>query len=255
MEENTAPFAALVLAGTRPGGDPLAHELGVPHKGLIEFGGEASLARVVAALRQAGAARIAVSCDEAGPIARLALDLGAETLPAARGPSGSALAALAAMGAPMLVTTSDHALLRPEWVRQCLRDTPGDADLGVMLAERAVIERAVPGSQRTFLKFADGQWSGCNLFFLRTDRAKEAMLLWNRLEQDRKQPWRMAFRIGIGMLLRYLTGGLSMANAIERVGKRIGIEARLVSAEDGLAAVDVDKMRDVELVRSLVESA
>ncbi len=255
MVRTESPFAALILAGTRPGGDPLASKLGVAHKALIEFGGKPALARVVDALQLAGAGSITVSCDEYGAVADFARELGVATIQSRAGPSASALAGLDMLGAPLLVTTSDHALLKPAWVRQCVEETPTGADLGVMLAERAAIERALPSSRRTYLKFADGQWSGCNIFYLQTQQAREAMLLWNRLEQDRKKPWRMASRIGAGMLLGYATGRLGIAQAIERVGARIGIEARLVSAKDGLAAVDVDKLDDVKLVQSIMESS
>jgi GTP:adenosylcobinamide-phosphate guanylyltransferase len=53
-------FRALVLAGSRGGADPVAAYAGVSHKALIMLGGETLLARVVAALRAAGAERVAV---------------------------------------------------------------------------------------------------------------------------------------------------------------------------------------------------
>src|SRR6185369_15359784 len=47
---NAAPtYTALVLAGTRPGGDPLADYAGVSHKALIEVGGVPMLLRVLRA--------------------------------------------------------------------------------------------------------------------------------------------------------------------------------------------------------------
>ena len=55
---------ALVLAGVRPGGDPLAEFAGVSHKALIPIGGVAMLDRVVDALRASGRIdRIVVSID------------------------------------------------------------------------------------------------------------------------------------------------------------------------------------------------
>ena len=44
------PLTALVLAGTRSGGDPLAAHAGVSHKALIEVGGRTMIERVVSAL-------------------------------------------------------------------------------------------------------------------------------------------------------------------------------------------------------------
>ena len=242
---------ALILAGTRPGGDPLALAEGVSHKALLDVGGRTVLDRVIDAVRGAGLERIVVLADDPAVVA-IAEAMGAECMVPATGPSQSVYNALEAFGAPMLVTTSDHALLRPDWIRQCIDDTPEAADLGVMLAPRRAVEEALPGNKRTYLKLGDGEWSGCNLFYLKTPRSREAIRLWMRIEQDRKKPWRMVAKIGPGMLLAYLFGRLSMADAIRRIGQRIGIRSELVAARDGLAAVDVDKPQDLELVRALV---
>ena len=244
-------FSALVLAGTRPGGDPLARQAGAAHKALIELEGEPMLARVVAALRESGAARVAVSCDE-GPVARLARRLGCiVTLPAA-GPSGSVATAFETLGAPLLVTTADHALLRPAWVHELIEGTPAHSDFSLMLARREAIERAAPGSKRTYLRFADGHWSGCNLFFLQTPAAGRALMLWRQVEADRKRPWRIVARLGPGMLLAYLGGRLTLAAGIDRLAGKLGLRATLVPARDGLAAVDVDKPADLEQARALL---
>ena len=48
-------FNALVLAGSRGGIDPVADYAGVSDKALIEIGGRTMLARVIGALREAGA--------------------------------------------------------------------------------------------------------------------------------------------------------------------------------------------------------
>jgi GTP:adenosylcobinamide-phosphate guanylyltransferase len=246
--------AALVLAGARPGAlDPVATAEGVPHKALVGIAGQPMLEHVVAALRAAGIGRIAVSASE--PHVRdLALQLGCEVLASGSGPSASVAIGLEALGAPLLVTTSDHALLRPEWVRDFLADTPSDSDVAVLLARREAIETAMPGSRRTYLRFADGQWSGCNLFLLASEHAALAIDTWKIVEADRKRPWRIAARLGLGMLANYVLGRLTLAAAIARLGLRIGVAASLVAARDGLAAVDVDKPSDLADVRRILES-
>jgi GTP:adenosylcobinamide-phosphate guanylyltransferase len=129
---------ALVLAGSRPGVDPLAAYAGVSQKPLIRVGGAPMLVRVVDALSAAGVWRIGVSTgDEA--VATLARELGCEVLPAETGPSLSALLGVEALGTPVLVTTADHALLQPEWVSRFVRDAPAEADICVLLAERAAV--------------------------------------------------------------------------------------------------------------------
>lgn len=245
-------FNALVLAGSRGGVDPLADYAGVTDKALIRIGGATMLERVVVALRAAGAARIAVSAN-APAVRAEALRLGAEPVDAAAGPSLSTLQGLREFGAPLLVTTADHALLRPEWITDFLGDAPADADVAALLARRDVIERDAPPTRRTYLRFADGGWSGCNLFLLRTPAAEAAVGLWMSVERDRKRPWRIVRRLGSGTLLRYVTGRLTLDAALGRLGALVGVRAAAVAARHGLAAVDVDKPADLDLVRGLVE--
>jgi GTP:adenosylcobinamide-phosphate guanylyltransferase len=246
--------AALVLAGSRPGApDPVAAAEGVAHKALVEVGGEPMLTRVVAALRGAGVETIAVSAEEAEVVA-LAAMLGCSVLTPGRGPSASVARGLSTLGTPMLVTTADHALLRPEWVRDFVADTPEDADVAVLLAHRDRVDAAVPGNRRTYLNLADGGWSGCNLFLLARPRAEAAIATWSAVEADRKRPWRIAARLGLSTLWRYAWGRLTMAEAVARLGRRIGIEARAVPARDGLAAVDVDKPADLAQVRAILSA-
>jgi GTP:adenosylcobinamide-phosphate guanylyltransferase len=246
-------FTALVLAGSRGGVDPVAAYAGVRHKGLIELRGETLLTRVLRALKAAGASRIAVSTDD--EVVAAQLPSGVERIASTASPSLSVREAVAALGAPVLVTTVDHALLRPEWVRQFIDAAPADADIAVLLAPEGLVRAAAPQTQRTYLKFRDGRYSGCNLFLLRTPKALLAVDLWRRVEAHRKQPWRVALILGPRMLLGYALGRLTLDGAIALIGRRAGVKAAAVLTPYGLAAVDVDKPADLDLVRGIVASA
>jgi GTP:adenosylcobinamide-phosphate guanylyltransferase len=248
-------FTALLLAGSRPGDDPVAAYAGVGHKGLIELAGETLLARVLHALDAAGAARVFVSTDApeiAAAAGKLRLKAEVRVVPAAESPSRSVGQAAEATGTPLLVTTVDHALLRPEWVRQFLDAVPAEADIAVLVAPEAVVQAAAPGTRRTYLRMRDGRFSGCNLFLLRTPRALSAVALWRRVEAHRKQPWRIAGLLGPQMLLGYGLGLLTLDGAVRRLGRKAGATAAAVRTPYGLAAVDVDQPADLDLVRSIV---
>jgi hypothetical protein len=152
------------------------------------------------------------------------------------------------------VTTSDHALLAPEWIVRFLADAPEAADVCVLLARREVVEAAAPGTRRTYLKFADGDWSGCNLFLLRNARALAVIELWRSIEADRKRPWRIVRKLGPATLIRYLAGRLTLADALARLSRLCGAQIMAVPSPFGLAAIDVDKPADLDLVRALVRS-
>ena len=256
MSASGGTFQALVLAGSRGGVDPVAAYAGVSQKGLIVLGGQTLLTRVLTALDQAGATRIGVSTNDKALEAALATQTVRATLrplPSAAGPSQSVHQAAEAMGTPLLVTTVDHALLQPEWVTDFMADTPADADIAILLGEEALVQAAAPTTKRTYLTFRDGRYSGCNLFYLKTPASLRAIDLWRTVEKHRKQPWKIAALFGPVMLIRYLLGLMTLDEMVARIGRLAGVRAAAVRARHGLAAVDVDKPADLDLVRSIVE--
>ena len=244
-------LSAIILAGSRPGGDPVAESENVSAKALVDIGGATALDRVIDALQAAGIERIVVAAP-AGPVAEIAASRGLKTIEPAAGPSESVSRAFDLLGAPLLVATADHPLLKPEWIRHFIARTPADADVATMLASRETVEAAIPGSKRTWLKFSDGHWSGCNLFLLRTPDASRALRAWKQIERDRKRPWRIARRLGPVTLARYALGWLSSDQAFAKLGRKIGVRASVVPATDGLAALDVDSVADLQMVRAIV---
>lgn len=246
-------LTALVLAGVRPGGDPLAQQAGVSHKALIPVAGVSMLQRVLAALAAVPAvSRIVVAIDRPELVDALpGCSKPVTTLLSASGPSASVARALQTQGAPLLVTTADSALLRAEWVEEFLAAGNSEFDVLVALAQREAVEAAVPHAQRTWLRFADGHYSGCNLFLLRTPLSHGVVALWQQLEADRKRPIAMLRRLGVTYALRYRCGWLSLDQAMGRIGELAGARVGHVLLRNGLAAVDVDKMADLELVRAL----
>jgi GTP:adenosylcobinamide-phosphate guanylyltransferase len=247
-------LTALVLAGTRPGGDPLAQQNGVSHKALLDVGGVTMLARVVSALRAVPqVARIVVATERADLLQTLpAGDKPVALLQAGSGPSASVGLALEALGTPLLVTTADHALLQPEWVREFLDADALNADALVALARREAVLAAAPGTLRTWLRFSDGDYSGCNLFLLRTPATQGIVMLWRELEAARKRPLTLLRRLGLSYVLRYRLGRLSLSAALARLGQLCGAQLRPVILSNGRAAIDVDKQADLALVRELI---
>ncbi|GBR52971.1 hypothetical protein AA106555_1107 [Neokomagataea thailandica NBRC 106555] len=250
----------LILAGSRDGAqDPLARLGGVSHKALLPVAGQAMLSRVLAAVNETPAiSSVTVSIEEPELIQTLLHEHSTHAQPASvlqsqPSPSESVADALQALGTPCLVTTADHALLKKEWIEEFLEYTQG-CDVAAAIAVRPVIERDVPGTKRTYIRLSDMHFSGCNLFWLGSPKAQNVITLWNRLQQDRKKPLRMARTLGWSVLLRALFRKLDSYTLCKRIETLTGAKVRLVPLSDGCAAVDVDKPVDLTLVEALLSA-
>ena len=241
-------FTALVLAGSRGGVDPVAAYAGVSHKGLIELGGETLLARV---LRRAATAparrgsRVSTNDEASWPASSPGGASG--SCAAADEPEPERRARAPRRWARRCWSPPcDHALLQPEWVLQFIgRRARRRRHRRPAGAGGAWCRRPRRTTQRTYLKFRDGRYSGCNLFLpARRQRALAAIDLWRRVEAHRKQPLadRAAARAQ-RCCWATCAGPLTLDERRRAVGRKAGVKAAAVRTPYGLAAVDVDKPR------------
>lgn len=256
-------FRAIVLAGERPGGSPLGRALSVPASVLVPVGGRASVVRVVDALRACHWVDGGILCgpersvvDNCEVLERLLSTGDFRWLAPQPGPAASALAALAELDRPVLLTTGDHALLSAsildEFCSQAVEDTH---DLVVGLVPYFRVRRAFPESRRTVLRFADGTFCGSNLFAILSRRGERAPQFWRRLESDRKRPWKMARKLGWGTLFRYLAGRLTLDDAMAVLSERAQCAIGYILLDEARAAVDVDSVSDWRLANHILEAA
>jgi CTP:molybdopterin cytidylyltransferase MocA len=256
------PVDAIVLAGDRGPDDPVAVAAGVPAKCLTPIGGSPMVTRVVRALEQSGRIGRILLCGPAEAAVESSLELRAMTSESGIGwiapqasPCTSAGAALASLtpDAPVLVTTGDHALLQPAMVREFLDQAfARGGDVAVALAPYDLVREAYPGTRRTVLKFSDGRFCGCNLFAFLTPRGREMVRIWKQVEDDRKNPIRVVGLVGWGAMARYALRRLSLADGVRRISKQMGITASVITLPFAEAAIDVDSVADLELVRAIV---
>lgn len=251
-------WTALVLAGERPGGDPLAASLGLPLKAMIPINGMTMLDRVLSALLGVATIdRIVVLTQRpenlplADPLGLIA-DARVDTCRSNDGIAASIAAIAGTDGAPwpLLVTTADNALLTPARVEAFLAKA-GEADITVGVGERAIVEAAFPAARRTWLKFSDGHYSGANLFALTSPRCLAALGKWAQIEQDRKKGLKLIASFGPALLLRAVTRTIAFPDALARAGRRLGCTARPVVL-DAEAPIDVDKPDDLALVTRIL---
>jgi GTP:adenosylcobinamide-phosphate guanylyltransferase len=249
-------WTAIVLAGSRPGPDPFAVSHGTDLKALIPVGGVPMVARPVAALLGApgiGAVRVLAQLPER-IAAVLPKDerLSVETSGATIAATIEAILADPLTVYPLLVTTADHALLDGGMIADFCAQAAG-ADLAIGMVERRALDARLPQTRRTWIRFRGGSYSGANLFAFGSRDVARAVALWRSVEQDRKKGLRMIAALGPTLLLGSVLRLLTLDQSLARVGRKLGLSIRTVALANPLAAVDVDKPADHELVSAILE--
>jgi hypothetical protein len=249
-------WTALVLAGSRPGPDPFAASHGTDLKALIPVGGVAMVARPVAALLAAPQiARVRVLAqlpERIGAVLPVDDRLTIEPCGATIAATLEAILADPATPFPLLVTTADHALLDGAMIADFCSRAAGH-DLAIGLVERTALDARLPQTRRTWIKFRGGAYSGANLFAFGSRDAAAAVALWRQVEQDRKKGWRMIAALGPALLLGAVLRLRTLDQTLASVGARLGLDIGKVELADPLAAVDVDKPADHDLVTAILE--
>jgi len=248
-------WTALLLAGSRPAGDPLARSMMVGHKALIPIAGEPMVLRPLRAL---------LTNDKVGDIIVLTQDPAdlRPVLPDDRRiqvqESGATIAGTIAeliskraAHFPVLVTTADHALLDTQMIGEFTGKAEG-ADLAIGVVEQRSLLARLPHTKRTWLHFRGGAYTGANLFAFGSSKVLPAIERWRSVEQDRKKGWRVLAAVGPALLLGAVLRVRTLDQSVASVGRKLGIKIRAIALSNPLAGVDVDKPDDHALVEDIL---
>ncbi len=256
----SGPVDAVILAGSRPEGDPLALEAKATCKAVIPVAGVPMVGRVARTLRDhSGIASVTIMAQQPGLIRK---DPALQWLCAdqniifaqSRGTIAQTIKGVLAdpnTRFPLLVTTADNALLSGPMIDSFLRQMVG-CDVGLAMVERKTLLAAYPASRRTWLKFRGGQYSGANLFYVGSKKALTVVDLWEQIEQDRKKAWKTFSIFGPRLLLLAGLRILSFPEVLRRASKNLDVTIRMAEMPQPEACIDVDKMSDLALVEEIL---
>jgi GTP:adenosylcobinamide-phosphate guanylyltransferase len=262
MSESSQLFTAIILAGVRPTGDPVAEAAGVLCKAFLPVGGRPMVLRVLDALDASRQIETRILCGpsqksiEQQPELKARIAVGRLKWVAGQStPSLSTYHVLQSLSdnAPVLVTTADHALLSAPIIDYfCTEALKAGCDVAVGLASHGEVISAFPETRRTAMKFKDGSYCGCNLFGFMNPQSYGAAQFWRQIEQERKNPLKMMRILGWCAVLRYLLGKMSLNDALGHLSRRMELRVGAVMLPFPEAAVDVDTVGDWKFVQSLV---
>jgi GTP:adenosylcobinamide-phosphate guanylyltransferase len=249
-------WTAILLAGSRPGRDAFAAEFSTDLKVLIPVAGEPMVRRPARALLQSESiARVIILSQQPDRIAEVLPKDPRISVRASQGSIAETMLELCeepTLQWPLFVTTGDHALLDSATIDEFLSASVG-SDLAIGVVERANMLRRFPDAKRTWLKFRGGAFTGANFFALRSPKVADAIRLWSGGEQGRKKGWRLISLFGPAILAGVALRLLRIDQVASRVGKKLGLNVKIVRLSNPLAGIDVDKMADHQLAEAILE--
>jgi GTP:adenosylcobinamide-phosphate guanylyltransferase len=246
---------AILLAGSRPGRDRFAARYGAELKALIPIAGEPMVLRPLRALLDSRCVEtVRILAQDPEKLAPVLPDRQDWSVEPSSGTIAETLEAYCSADDarwPLLVTTADHALLDVGMIDQFCAEAEG-ADLAIGVVTKSALQKRLPQSRRTWIGLRHGKYTGANLFAFGSPKALKAVELWRSVEQDRKKGWRLLLALGWPGLLGLLRLR-TLDRTMEAMGRRLGLSLRAVRLVDPLAAVDVDKPQDYDLVTAILE--
>lgn len=257
-----AAWTAVVLAGSRPGADPLAERFGLPLKALVPVGGEPMIGRVVRTLLSCQRiARVVILSQDSDRLAEngtawLASEPGVTLAGCGRDIAASIAGVLGTSAAPWpaLITTADHPLLTAAMVEHFL-DASADADASVGIVERSLMLARFPEAQRTWVRVGRDSYTGANLFTLQNARTRAGLDLFARAEAHRKRRLQLLWHLGPALALGAAARTATPAEGAARLGRRLGIRIAAVPMPFPEAGIDVDRPADHRLAERILEEA
>lgn len=248
-------YTAVVLAGSRPSGDPLAARFDQNFKALIRVAGQAMVCWPVKALLASPLVdQVIVVTQQPDKLRAVLPDDPRISLRGSQSTIAETLARLIADKVaqfPLLVTTADHALLTPSMIAEFAAKAQG-AELAIGVVEQRVMHARFPDARRTWIGFKGGRYSGANLFVFGSERVTGAVEQWRSVEQKRKKGWRVLASLGPALLLGAVLKLRTLDQSVAAVGRKLGLSISAIELGDPLAAIDIDKAEDLALAEEIL---
>ncbi|MBW3622257.1 MAG: nucleotidyltransferase family protein [Armatimonadetes bacterium] len=251
MRVDPEAVPAVILAGGRDRG-ALAEATGQPIRALLPIHGRPMIHYVAGALAAA---------ETVGPVAAVGPEALADALPGLpllpEGPDllsniQAGLNAHATDG-PVLLLTTDIPFLTPAAVDDFVRrGRASGADLCYPLIAQSVNAARFGEMRRTYARLHEGRFTGGNMMLVRAGFFRQMEPLVSDAYAARKQPFRLARKVGMGLLVRFMLGRLRIAQVESRVGTLLGGSVRAILTEYAEIGADVDKPEDLQLAEALL---
>ncbi len=156
----------------------------------------------------------------------------------------------------VLFATADIPFLTPESVRFFLEASlQSGAALTYAVVPAAVCREKFPQLSRTTVRLREGEVTGGNLFWARRSVALKELPRLEALHRARKQPLKLAWQLGLGLLLRFVLAQklsprwLGIEDIERRAARMLGVPVKAIFTPYAEVGTDIDRLQHWQQVQ------
>ncbi len=154
----------------------------------------------------------------------------------------------------LFIFSSDIPLVTPEIVRGFVEEcSPYDGDMYYAVVTQETMEETFPDSNRTFVPFKGGRYSGGDAFYADVAAARGNKELAYMVTGSRKNAFQQARMIGFDFIIRFLFRTMTVHEAARRASKKVGFDGRVVITRFAELGMDADKLHQYEMIKSILD--
>ncbi|MDD3072815.1 MAG: NTP transferase domain-containing protein [Eubacteriales bacterium] len=154
----------------------------------------------------------------------------------------------------LLLSSCDIPLVTPAAITDLLSRCQG-ADMYYPMVSKADCQRAFPDMERTWVKLADGEFTGGNIILIKSCKVALAADPAEAFFVARKSPVQLASLIGIPILAKLLINRLTVSELEKKMEKILGITCKAVQTPYPAIGTDVDKESDYNIISAQLKIA
>jgi len=154
----------------------------------------------------------------------------------------------------LLLSSSDIPLITPEAIKDLLARCEG-ADMYYPLVAKEDCQRAFPEMERTWVKLAEGEFTGGNIILIKASKVAFVADPAEAFFEARKSPVQLASLIGIPTLAKLFIHRLTLGELEKKMGKIFGITGKAVQTPYPEIGTDVDKESDYTIISARLKKA
>ena len=157
---------------------------------------------------------------------------------------------------PVIFTTDDIPCITPAAVKDFVeRAEVLGAQVCYTIIPKAAVEKDFPTAHRTYVKIADGKFTGGNVFLVDPRVIPQCRKQVEAVFAKRKDIFALCRWLGWSFIFKYAIGILNLAQVEKRASEIFGFTGRAIITNYAAIGMDVDKIEDWHLAEHYLEKA